>query len=68
MFFEAIQAFDVTSPEFAQARNEFFDQDFGGGCTRRHPDPKSPPYACRIEFVCAADQQRLDAQIFGDFA
>jgi hypothetical protein len=68
MFFESIQAFDLTSPEFAKAGDEFFNQHFGGGCTRRHPNPKTPPNALGIEFAGAANQQGFDAKIFGDFA
>ena len=68
MFFETIQALDFTGAEFAKAGDEFFNQHFGGGCTRRHPNPKTPPNALGIEFAGAADQERLDAKIFGDFA
>jgi hypothetical protein len=68
MFFETIQALDFTSAEFSQAGDEFFDQHFGGGCTRRHSNSVSPANALRIEFAGAADQQRLDAQVLGDFS
>ena len=67
MLFEAIEALDFTGAEFAQALDEFFNQHFGGGCTRRHPNSEAPANAFRIEFVCAADQERLDAKIFGHF-
>jgi hypothetical protein len=68
MLFETIQALDFTSAEIAQPRDEFFNQHFGGGCTRRHPNPKTPPNALGIEFAGAANQQGFDAKIFGDFA
>jgi hypothetical protein len=61
MFFETIQALNFTGAEFSQAGDEFFDQHFGGGCTRRYTNPVSSSNALGIEFAGAANQQGFDA-------